>query len=144
MGNSDHVVVSIFIDFSSNSKRDILFHRKAYHYSCVDWEGLRDHLRDVSWEDILSLVLLLLVVNSVSRFRLGLIHYNLHREYQVKPHSSLWFSAACADAIVHRNGVQLLVLLLLIKQNCLLKTFLRTLILMNQVSLNLFSLLELT
>ena len=34
-------------------------------------------------------------------------------------------------------------LLHLIKQNCLLKTFLRTLILMNQVSLYLFSLLEL-
>ena len=25
-----------------------------------------------------------------------------HRKYQVKPHSSLWFSAACATAIVHR------------------------------------------
>ena len=34
-------------------------------------------------------------------------------------------------------------LLHLIKQNCLLKTFLRTLILMTRVSLNLFSLLEL-
>ena len=26
-----------------------------------------------------------------------------HRKYQVKPHSSPWFSAACAAAIVHRN-----------------------------------------
>ena len=26
-----------------------------------------------------------------------------HRKYQVKPHPSLWFSAACAAAIVHRN-----------------------------------------
>ena len=25
------------------------------------------------------------------------------RKYQVKPHSSPWFSAACAAAIVHRN-----------------------------------------
>ena len=29
--------------------------------------------------------------------------YIPHRKYQVKPHSSPWFSAACAAAIVHRN-----------------------------------------
>ena len=29
--------------------------------------------------------------------------YVSHRKYQVKPHSSPWFSAACAAAIVHRN-----------------------------------------
>ena len=28
--------------------------------------------------------------------------YIPHRKYQVKPHSSPWFSAACAVAIVHR------------------------------------------
>ena len=26
-----------------------------------------------------------------------------NKKYQVKPHSSPWFSAACAAAIVHRN-----------------------------------------
>ena len=26
-----------------------------------------------------------------------------HRKYQIKPHSSQWFSAAFAAAIVHRN-----------------------------------------
>ena len=26
-----------------------------------------------------------------------------HRKYQVKPHPSPWFSAACATAIVHKN-----------------------------------------
>ena len=29
--------------------------------------------------------------------------YIPHRKYQVKSHSSPWFSAACAAAIVHRN-----------------------------------------
>ena len=29
--------------------------------------------------------------------------YISYRKYQVKPHSSPWFSAACAAAIVHRN-----------------------------------------
>ena len=38
----------------------------------------------------------------VSGFRLELI-YIPHRKYKVKPHSSPWFAAACAAAIVHRN-----------------------------------------
>ena len=29
--------------------------------------------------------------------------YIPHCKYQVKPHSFLWFSAACTVAIVHRN-----------------------------------------
>ena len=29
-GNSDHVVVSVFIDFPSNSKQDFPFHRISY------------------------------------------------------------------------------------------------------------------
>ena len=30
-----------------HSKRDALFHRIAYGYSCADWDGLHDYLRDV-------------------------------------------------------------------------------------------------
>ena len=52
LGNSDHVVVSVCIDFPVNSKQDTPFHRVAYDYSSSDWDGLRDHLRDVPWEDI--------------------------------------------------------------------------------------------
>ena len=32
LGNSDHVVVSVSIDFPSNSKGDALFHHIAYDY----------------------------------------------------------------------------------------------------------------
>ena len=35
-GNSDHVVVSVSIDFPINSKRDALFHCIAYDFSCAD------------------------------------------------------------------------------------------------------------
>ena len=35
--------------------------------------------------------------------QVGIVVYIPHRKYQVKPHSSLWFPAACAAAIVHRN-----------------------------------------
>ena len=164
----------------------------------------------------LNSVLLLLLVNFVELVQVGIDVYISHWKYQVKPH--LWFSAACAAAIVHRNyffhlyqkdksseskvkfrqasnqckrvleaaelawyanktkesitsqklgpkdfwsiansvvlykGKSVIpppfngwrcCLLHLIKQNCLLKTFLRTRILMTQVSLYLFSLLEL-
>ena len=33
----------------------------------------------------------------------GIDVYIRHREYQIKPHSSPWLSAACVAAIVHRN-----------------------------------------
>ena len=53
--NSDHVAVSVSIEFPSNSQRDISFYRIAYDYSGADSDGLRDHLRDVLWEDIFKL-----------------------------------------------------------------------------------------
>ena len=49
MGNSDHVVVSVLIDFSSNSKWDGPFHHIAYDYSHADWANFCDHLSDVPW-----------------------------------------------------------------------------------------------
>ena len=55
LGNSDHVVVSVSIDFPTNSQWDAQFHRIAYDYSCAGWDGLCDHLRDVPWEDIFRL-----------------------------------------------------------------------------------------
>ena len=36
LGNSDHVVVLVSIDFSINSKQDALFHCIVYGYSCAD------------------------------------------------------------------------------------------------------------
>ena len=47
LGNSDHVVVSVSIDFPINSKQDAPFHRIAYDYSLADWDGRRHSLRDV-------------------------------------------------------------------------------------------------
>ena len=55
LGNSDHVIVSVSIDFPINSEQDTLFHYVAYDYSRAGWDGLRDHLRDVPWEDIFKL-----------------------------------------------------------------------------------------
>ena len=56
LGNSDHVVVSISIDFPSNSQWDALFHCVAYdYYCCADSDSLNYHFRDVPWEDIFKL-----------------------------------------------------------------------------------------
>ena len=46
LANSDHVVVSVSIDFPSNSQRDALFYHIAYDYSRADLDGFRDHLRN--------------------------------------------------------------------------------------------------
>ena len=102
LGNSDHVVVSVSIDFQMNSKQDTLFHRVAYNYSCADWDSLCDHLRDVPRKDIFKPS-----DSAAGEFcewvQVGIDVYIPHRKYQIKPHSSPWFSAACAAAIVHRN-----------------------------------------
>ena len=103
LGNSDHVVVSVSIDFPTNSQQDAPFHRIAYDYSRADWDGLRDHLRDVPWEDIFKLGASAAAREFSQWVQVGIDVYIPHRKYQVKPHSSPWFSAACAAAIVHRN-----------------------------------------
>ena len=55
LGNSDHFVFSVFIDFPSNCQRDAPFHRIAHGYSCADCNGVRDHLRDDPWENTFKL-----------------------------------------------------------------------------------------
>ena len=101
--NSDHVVVSVSIDFPINSKQDTPFHCVAYDYSHVDWDGLCDHLRDVPREDIFKLSGSAAASEFCEWIQVGIDLYVPHRKYQVKPHSSPWFSAACGAAIVHRN-----------------------------------------
>ena len=98
LGNSDHVIVSLYINFSSNSQHDALFHRIAYNCSRADCDGLGAHLRDVPWEDIFKLlVLLLLLVNFVTGFGLELMYISLIENIK--------------SSLIHLHGFQLLVLL---------------------------------
>ena len=103
LGNSDHVVVSVSIDFPINSKQDTLFHHIAYDYSQADWDALHDHLRDVPWEDVFKLSASAAASEFCEWVQVGIDVYIPHCKYHVKPHSSPWFSAACAVAIAHRN-----------------------------------------
>ena len=77
LGNSDNFIVSVSINFPSNSKWDALFHHiwlLTYDYPGVGWGSL---LWDVPWEDVLNQVLLLLLVHFVSGFRLEMIYISL-------------------------------------------------------------------
>ena len=53
--NFDHGAVLVSIDLPSNSKRDAPLHFIANDYSRGNWDGLRDHLRDIPWEYIFKL-----------------------------------------------------------------------------------------
>ena len=55
LGNSDHVVVSVSIDFPSNSTQNVLFHHIVYGFFQADWDGLCNCLRNVPWEDVFKL-----------------------------------------------------------------------------------------
>ena len=101
--NFDHALVSVSIDFSSNSQLDALFHYIAYHYYRAYWDGLHDYLSDVPWEDIFRLGPSATASELCEWIHVRIDAYILCRKYQAKSHSSAWFSAACAAAIVHRN-----------------------------------------
>ena len=92
-----------FHSFPLNSQWHALFHCMAYDYSHTDWEGLCDHLRDVPWEDILKFITSGAAGKFYEWVQFGIDAYISNCKYQVKPHSSLWFSAVCAAAVVHRN-----------------------------------------
>ena len=96
LGNSDHVVVSVSTDFPTNAKQDGPFHHIAYDYSWADRDSLCDHLR---WEDIFKLSASAADSGFCEWFQVGTdVYYIPHHKYQVKPHSSPRFSAACAAA----------------------------------------------
>ena len=96
LGSSD-VIVSVSMDFLSNSEVDVLFYHIAYDYASANWDGLCDHLKDVPWENTIKLVLLLLLVNLASGFRLKLMHTSLIINIM--------------SSLTHLHGFQLLALL---------------------------------
>ena len=100
--DSDHVVVSVSMDFPSHSQGNDPFHCVAYDYSCADWDDLHNLLRDVPWEDIFNKFSASAAASEFCEWVQVGIDVP-HGKYQVKPHSSPWFLAACAAPIVHRN-----------------------------------------
>ena len=91
LGNSNYVIVSVSIDFLSNSKQDVSFHGIAYEYSRADWDDLCDHLRDVSWEDTFKISASSTASVFCEWVQVEIDVYISHCKCQVKPH------------LVHRN-----------------------------------------
>ena len=95
LGNSDYVVASVPIKL----KTTCLFSS----HSRVDWDGLRDHLRDVLWNDIFKLSASATASEFCEWVQIGIDVYIPHCKYQTKLHSSPCFSAAFATPMVRRN-----------------------------------------
>ena len=103
LGNSDHAVVSIFLQLKPNQSADHPSHRISYNYQLADWDSFRDLLRDAPWSDIFALPVELCAAEVSDWIQTGIDAFVPHRKYQLKSHSSPWFSPACAAAIAHRN-----------------------------------------
>ena len=69
----DHIVVT---------KQDTLFHHITYDYSHADWDGLRDYLRDVRWEDIFKSSASAAASEFYEWIQFGIDIHIPHRKYQ--------------------------------------------------------------
>ena len=96
-------MVSVFVNSVVSSEKDAPYHRKVLDNRKADWDGFCDHLRDIPWNDIYKYG----PSKAVSKFsewlQVGVGPYIPNCKYQVKHHSSPWFSPSCAAAIAHRN-----------------------------------------
>ena len=95
--NFDHDAVSVSIESPSNSKGDASFHCIAYSYSLANWDGFCVHLRYAHGIISIHFLLLLLLVNFISEFRLKLMY--------------IFLTINIRSSLTHLDGFQLFVLL---------------------------------
>ena len=74
------------MDVSANSKRDAPFLGTGYDYSRADCNDLRDHLRDVPWENIFKIGAPATAAKFCEWVQVGIDVYIPDRKYQVQPH----------------------------------------------------------
>ena len=103
LGNSDHAVISISIDFPSNSEWDAPFLRMAYEYSRADWAVIVIISEMFHGRICLNSVLLLLLLNFASGFMLKLMHIS--------------FLVSIRASLTHLHGFHLLLLLAIVHKN---------------------------
>ena len=96
--NFGHIVFSVSIDFPSNSNEKAPFRCTALGYSYADWDSLWNYLRDVPWEDVFKLGGPSAKFCEWIQFR-----SDIDCRYKVKPHTSVWFSAAFAATMVQKS-----------------------------------------
>ena len=67
----------------------------------TDWEGLKDHLKDVSWLGIFKHAAIYAAKEITELVEIGIDCHIPHRKFQ--PHSLPWFTPSFVAAIAHRN-----------------------------------------
>ena len=80
---------------------------RSLYFPLLNWDGLRDHLRDAPWEDIFKLSASSAASEFCEWVQVGIDVYIPHRKYQVKLHSSLWFSKALHIRYVRSSPYQM-------------------------------------
>ena len=75
-------------DSHSPALLDLFLSSDASICSRADWDGLRDHLRDVPWEDIFKLGASTAASEFCEWVQVGIDVYIPDRKHQVKHHSS--------------------------------------------------------
>ena len=98
--NSDNLVVSVSIDYPSNSKQYASFYCIAF---CANWYGFHYHLRDIAREDVFKLSASAAASEFCELVQVGIYVCIPYCKYQIKPHSSPWFLAASFAVIIRRN-----------------------------------------
>ena len=103
LGKSDHMVISVDVQFVFKSTNEHPYHRTVYSYRKADWDGFRGHLTGVSWLDIFKHDATYAAKEITEWVEIGIDCYIPHRKFQLKLHSSPWFTPSCAAVIAHRN-----------------------------------------
>ena len=99
LGSSDHLVISIDIDFMVRSTNEHPYYCNVYSFNNAGWDGFRDY-RDVPWLDIFGHN-----VNQAGKkisdwIQIGIDCFIPHRKYQMKPDSLPWFTPSAIAHIV--------------------------------------------
>ena len=93
--NYDHVLVSVSIDFPSNSEPEAPFHHIAYDSSCTDWDHFLIIWGTLHLRISLSSVLVLLLVSFAGGFRLKLMYISLIENIRSSLTHPMVFSCLC-------------------------------------------------
>ena len=107
LGNADPVATQFqsLFNRSLNSKWNAPFNYVACGYSCANYNGPCDHLREAPLEDIFKLSTSAAAASGFCWWVVDEIKvYTSYCKYQVERHSSPWFPDAGAPAIIHSSS----------------------------------------
>ena len=107
LGNADPVATQFqsLFNRSLNSKWNAPFNYVACGYSCANYNGPCDHLREAPLEDMFKLSTSAAAASGFCWWVVDEIKvYTSYCNYQVEHHSSPWFPAAGTPAIIHSSS----------------------------------------